>query len=54
MRAIFRTCGNESQPGLQLVEKLATLLRIVLLFATNLYTLQVFVGRFTLALDQIN
>ena len=26
MRAIFRICGNESQPGLQLVEKLATLL----------------------------
>ena len=24
MRAIFRICGNESQPGLQLVEKLAT------------------------------
>jgi len=24
MRAIFRTCGNESQPGLQVVEKLAT------------------------------
>ena len=26
MRAIFRICGNESQPGLQLVEKLATTL----------------------------
>ena len=24
MRAIFRMCGNESQPGLQLVEKLVT------------------------------
>ena len=24
MRAIFRICGNESQPGLQLVEKLTT------------------------------
>ena len=24
MRAIFRICGNESQPGLQRVEKLAT------------------------------
>ena len=24
MRAIFRICGNESQPGLQLVEKKAT------------------------------
>ena len=24
MRAIFRICGSESQPGLQLVEKLAT------------------------------
>ena len=24
MRAIFRICGNESQPGLQLVEKLST------------------------------
>ena len=24
MRAIFRICGNESQPGLLLVEKLAT------------------------------
>ena len=24
MRAIFRICGNESQPGLQLVEKLVT------------------------------
>ena len=24
MRAIFRICGNESQLGLQLVEKLAT------------------------------
>ena len=24
MRAIFRICGNESHPGLQLVEKLAT------------------------------
>ena len=23
MRAIFKICGNESQPGLQLVEKLA-------------------------------
>ena len=23
MRAIFRICGNESQPGLQLVERLA-------------------------------
>ena len=23
MRAIFRICGNESQPGLQLVEKMA-------------------------------
>ena len=24
MRAIFRICGNQSQPGLQIVEKLAT------------------------------
>ena len=24
MRAIFRICGNESQPGPQLVEKLST------------------------------
>ena len=24
MRAIFRICGSESQPGLELVEKLAT------------------------------
>ena len=24
MRAIFRVCGNQSQPGLQIVEKLAT------------------------------
>ena len=24
MRAIFRICGNESQPGQQIVEKLAT------------------------------
>ena len=24
MRAVFRMCGNESQPGLQLVEKLTT------------------------------
>ena len=24
MRAIFRICGNESRPGLQLVKKLAT------------------------------
>ena len=24
MRAIFRMCGNESQPGLQLLEKLVT------------------------------
>ena len=24
MREIFRMCGNESQPGLELVEKLAT------------------------------
>ena len=24
MRAIFRICGNESQPGLQIVDKLAT------------------------------
>ena len=23
MRAIFRICGNQSQPGLQIVEKLA-------------------------------
>ena len=27
MRAIFRICGNESEPSLQLVEKLVTLLR---------------------------
>ena len=27
MRAIFRICGNESQPGLEIVEKLATPLR---------------------------
>ena len=27
MRAIFRICGNESQPGLQIVEKLTTPLR---------------------------
>ena len=26
MRVIFRICGNESQPGLQLVENLAILL----------------------------
>ena len=24
MRAIFRMCGNDSQPGLKLVQKLAT------------------------------
>ena len=29
MRAIFRICGNESQPGLQNVKKLATLLLAV-------------------------
>ena len=29
MRAIFRICGNESQPGLQKVKKLATLLLAV-------------------------
>ena len=28
MHAILRICGNESQPGLQLVEKLAMLLNI--------------------------
>ena len=28
MRAIFRICGNESQPGLQLVKKLATPLKM--------------------------
>ena len=33
MRAIFRICGNESQPGLQLVEKLATPLNALSLFS---------------------
>ena len=28
MRAIFRICGNESQPGLQIVEKLTTSLTV--------------------------
>ena len=29
MRAMFRICGNESQPGHQIVEKLATPLLIL-------------------------
>ena len=29
MHTIFRICGNESQPGLQLVEKWATPLSVV-------------------------
>ena len=29
MHAIFRICGNESQPGLQIVEKLATPLALM-------------------------
>ena len=28
MHAIFRMCGNESQPGLRLIEKPATALRL--------------------------
>ena len=35
MRAIFRICVNESQPGLQLVEMLATPLAASLLTAVN-------------------
>ena len=35
MRAIFRICGNESQPGLQLVEKLE---RRILASSRVLYT----------------
>ena len=31
MCAIFRMCGNESQPGLQLVEKLAMLLVVLVI-----------------------
>ena len=27
--AVFRICGNESQPGLQILEKLATPMRLV-------------------------
>ena len=29
MSAIFRMCGNESQPDLQIVEKLATPVRMI-------------------------
>ena len=42
MRAIFRICGNESQPGLQLVERLVTplvafVVRTFFLFTFYLY-----------------
>ena len=38
MRAIFRICGNESQPGLQIVEKLSTPLVTDLLYTNVQFT----------------
>ena len=52
MCAIFRICGNESQPGLQLVEKLATALVAIVNFSplltmpyANTYSLMGLSGR---------
>ena len=42
MSAIFRICGHESQPGLQIVEKLATPQVTDILQKMSLYQLYVF------------
>ena len=46
VRAIFRICGNESQPGLQLVKRLVTplvalVVRTLFLFTLSLYKQEV-------------
>ena len=42
MRAVFRICGNESQPGLKLVKKLATSLKSAGIFNMMLVNLASF------------